>query len=156
MRVQRHGVGVDVPRGWDVRVYRRNALADGVSTTHSVLHAANFALPAQRGDYGSGAVDHMGSGHVFVSLVEFHPDAAKTALFKKRGIPKLTPASFSPRKLQRTLPGQGGSQFFFNHNARAFCLFVVLGSYGNRIRLVRKANELIAALHIDDLPESPS
>jgi hypothetical protein len=154
MRVQRHGVGVDVPRGWDVRVYRRPALADGVSTTHSVMHAANFALPSERGDYGSGAVELMRGGHVFVSLVEFHPDAAKTALFKKRGIPKLTPTSFSPRKLQRTIAGQGGSQFFFNHKGRAFCLFVVLGDYGNRVRLVKLANELVARLDIDDLPPS--
>ena len=37
-----------------------------------VLHAASFALPAERGDYGSGAVEVMGGSDVLVCLLE-HP-----------------------------------------------------------------------------------
>jgi hypothetical protein len=148
VRLARHGIEVDVPRGWDVRVYRR-APQDGVATTHASVHAANFALPASRGDYGSGAVEIMTREDVFLSLIEFHPDAARTALFKRSGVPHLQPAKFSPRKLQRTIPGQAGCQFFFNHQGRAFCLFVVLGDYSNRVRLVQRANELVAALDFD-------
>lgn len=150
MRLARHGVAIDVPRGWDVRVYRRQP-QDDVATTHAIVHAGNFALPANRGDYGSGAVELMNRNNVFISLIEFHPDAARTPLFKRSGVPVLKVATFSPRKLQRTIRGQAGTQHFFNHNGRAFCLFVVLGDYGNRVRLVRQANELVAALRFDEV-----
>jgi hypothetical protein len=149
VRLARHGFLVDVPRGWDVRVYRRTP-SDGVATTHGIVHAANFALPESRGDYGSGAVELMTRDHVFISLVEFHPSSAGTALFERRGVPTLDPAKFSPRKLQRTITGQAGCQSFFNHRGRAFCLFVVVGDYSNRVRLVQRANELVAALDFDD------
>ncbi|HZG95360.1 MAG TPA: hypothetical protein VEZ46_11680 [Mycobacteriales bacterium] len=148
MKVNKDGIGVDAPRGWDARIYKRVPEADGVASSHAILHAGNFALPADRGDYGSGAVDVMGSEHVFVSLVEFHPDAAQRELFSTRGLPKLTPGSFSPNKLQRTIEGQAGCQFFFNLEGRAFCLFVVLGDYGNRVALTKVANELIGQLEI--------
>jgi hypothetical protein len=148
VKVTKDGIGVDAPRGWDARIYKRAPEADGVATSHPILHAGNFALPADRGDYGSGAVDVMGSEHVFVSLLEFHPDASKTELFSTQGLPKLTPGSFSPYKLQRTIEGQAGCQFFFNLEGRAFCLFVVLGDYGNRVALTKVANQLIAQLEI--------
>jgi hypothetical protein len=147
VKLQKDGIGVDAPAGWDARIYKREP-EDAVATTHPILHAANFALPTDRGDFGSGAVDVMGSQHVFVSLMEFHPDAAKTELFEPEGLPTLRPEMFSPRKLQRTIEGQAGCQFFFNQGGRAFCLFVVLGDYGNRIKLTKVANELVARLDL--------
>jgi hypothetical protein len=148
MRVFKDGVGIDAPPGWDARIFTR-APEDEVATTHPILHAASFALPGDRGDFGSGAVDVMGTEDVFVSLMEFHPDAAKTKLFQREGLPTLTPASFSPRKLQRTIDGQAGCQFFFHHKGRAFCLYVVLGDYGNRVKLTAVANELISRLDLE-------
>jgi hypothetical protein len=150
VKLQRDGLGVDAPPGWDARIYTR-VPEDEVATTHPILHAANFALPGDRGDFGSGAVDVMDRDQVFVSLMEFHPDAAKTALFEPEGIPTLRPEMFSPNKLQRTIEGQAGCQFFFNHKGRAFCLYVVLGDYGNRIKLTAVANELVAGLDIEPL-----
>ena len=150
MRLARYGVAIDVPSGWDVRVYRRTP-QDAVATTHAIVHAANFPLPSSRGDYGSGAVELMTRDDVFVSLIEFHPDAALTAVFARSGVPRLDPAKFSPRKLQRTIRGQAGCQLFFRHEGRAFCLFVVLGDYSNRVRLVRLANELVAALRFESI-----
>ena len=158
MRIERYGVAIDLPGGWDGRIYKR-AATDGLGsrlqtltpaqlpTTHPVLHAANFPLPENRGDYGSGAVEIMTAEHVFLSLLEFHPDASRTALFARQGLPRPLPArAFSPNKLQRTIRGQGGSQFFFSENGRAFCLYVVLGSYAERGRLVPAADEAAAAI----------
>jgi hypothetical protein len=150
VKLQRDGLGVDAPPGWDARIYTR-VPDDEVATTHPILHAANFALPGERGDFGSGAVDVMDRDNVFVTLMEFHPDAAKTALFKREGVPTLRPEMFSPRKLQRTIEGQAGCQFFFNHKGRAFCLYVVLGDYGNRVKLTAVANKLVARLDIEPL-----
>ena len=77
------GVVGGVPRdGWDARIYRRPQTDHG-EDNHPILHAANFPLPAERGDYGSGAVDRMRGDDVLVVLIEFGTDSAGTALFSQ-------------------------------------------------------------------------
>ena len=78
-----------------------------------VAHLANFPLPADRGDYGSGAVERMGPGHVLVCLLEFDSEAADTALFAHDGVPTFAPSSFAPNAMQRTIQGMSGAQAFF-------------------------------------------
>lgn len=143
-RISSHGLALDVPAGWDARIYRRAAEAG--ATTHPVLHAANFPLPSERGDFGSGAVELMGPTHVLVVLIEFHPAAASTATFASQGVPRLDPAAFDPAGLQRILPGQSGFQRFFSVKGRAFCLYVVLGSHARRALLIPEAERLLAGL----------
>lgn len=167
MRFDSAGIAVDLPPGWEASVFRREevgpraaALADDVrartapgATTHPVLHAASFPMPAQRGDYGSGAVDVMGARDVFVTLLEFHPDAARTALFARPGVPPpLRPHDFSPNGLQRALPGQSGCQRFFSVAGRAFCLYVVLGSHARREMLAPVVNGFLATLSVSESP----
>lgn len=141
-----HGLRVESPPAWDVRVYRRPC-GEG-ERTFAVMHAANFPLPKHRGDFGSGAVEIMRPANVLVVLFEYEPEAAETALFQRRGLPTPQPADFSPRALQRTLSGQSGVQYFFNERSRAFCLYVVLGSHARRRRLVNTVNELVGSLAI--------
>lgn len=142
------GLYFDAPPGWDARIFRRQAV--GPESTHAVLHAGSFALPAQRGDYGSGAVERMRPLDVFLALLEFHPDSSSSPLFVREGPPPfLDPSSFSPHSLQRTLPGQAGMQAFFSRTGRAFCLYVVLGSYAARARLVARATEALGRLRIE-------
>ena len=151
-RLSARGLTVDVPRGWDARIYRRGDAPED-ATTHAVLHAANFALPEDRGDYGSNAVERMGSEHVLVALLEFHPDAGATALFANDGFPRrLTPEMFAPGQLQRTLAGQAGTQVFFREGGRAFCLYVVLGAFRNRARLVPRVNDVLSTLEVSREP----
>lgn len=79
------GISVDLPSGWDghIRAAGQGAAsadraveAEGAPDVPvgegMVLHAASFALPAERGDYGSGAVEVMGGSDVLVCLLE-HP-----------------------------------------------------------------------------------
>jgi hypothetical protein len=141
-----HGLTIETPPAWDVRIYRRPQAA--AARTYPVVHAANFALPSQRGDFGSGAVELMGSGNVFVVLFEYDEASATTALFSRRGMPTAHPADFSPRGLQRTLRGQSGVQYFFNETGRAFCLYIVLGSHARRRRLVPMANGFAQSVRI--------
>jgi hypothetical protein len=141
-----HGVGVRVPDSWDTRMFRR--VAEGDERTYPIVHAASFALPNLRGDYGSGAVDRMSAKDVLVTLLEQEPGAVGTRLFRRQGVPRAHPADFSPQGLQRALPGQSGCQYFFTESGRAFCLYVVLGSHARRVPLVKKANELIDGLEI--------
>lgn len=146
-QVGAHGLRATVPPGWDARIFRRRE--DGDGSTHPVLHAATFPLPSDGGDFGSGAVERMGNDDVFVSLVEYHPDAASTPLFRGRGFPRfLDPADFDPLALQRTIPGHAGLQVFCSHRGRAFCLYVVLGSHLRRGPLVALANQLLAGIDV--------
>jgi hypothetical protein len=64
------------------------------------------------------------------------------------GVPGLTPDLFSPFALQRLIPGQAGTQQFFTTGGRAFCLYVVLGSFANRYSLVSRANSVLATLQV--------
>lgn len=154
-------VQVDLPAGWDGRIYRRQAPQVGVTeagvaraaqfpaSTHAVLHAASFPLPADRGDYGSGAVDVMGRGDVLLMLVEHSPASAETSLFATQGPPRrLSSKDFSPSSLQRAIPGQAGTQVFFSSGGRAFCLYVVLGDYNQRERTVPIVNALLRTLQV--------
>jgi len=149
------GISVDAPVGWDARIYRREAAAEVRAAgrqgrNHGVLHAANFALPVQRGDFGSGAVEVMGAENVLVTLVDHGPESAGTPLFARQGLPsRVELTEFSSDRLQRPLPGQGGAQFFFTSQGRGYCLYVVLGSLANRGRLVPQVNEVLGRIRIE-------
>ena len=141
------GLSIDLPAGWDARIFRRPA-APG-ETTHAVLHAGNFAVPTDAADYGDGAVQLMGPGHVLMTLVEFHPDSTSTTLFSSVGIPRPLAASDASRTtLQRALGGQAGIQRFFSEAGRAWSLYVVLGSFDARQSLVGQLNPVLSSLEI--------
>lgn len=156
MKLQAHGIETDLPPGWEGRISLRDrpptgrrALGDPGEQPNPVVHLANFALPEQRGDFGSGAVDVMGDDNVFVALFEYGPSEAGTALFRRKGLPtRLTPAMFSASALQRTLPGQAGAQTFFTTAGRAFCCYAVLGRQANAFRVLPGANATLAATKI--------
>jgi hypothetical protein len=117
--------------------------------TYPIVHLANFAIPDDRGDFGSGAVELMGNDDAFVTLFEYGPESVDQPLFATQGMPRtLTPDQFQPNALQRTIAGQGGVQLFFSENGRAFCLFVALGSYANRAALTKKVNAALATITI--------
>lgn len=147
MRVAHQGLAVTTPNGWDARIYRRAATTSG-EVTQPILHASDFPLPAVRGDYGSGAVEIMGPDHVFLSLLEFDPVEATSPLFSAARPGRITSGEFGPEKLQRGLPGQAGAQFFFSEHGRAFCLYVVIGSYEARSSLVPRADEIFQTMEV--------
>jgi hypothetical protein len=152
------GISVELPDGWDGQIRaagqgRHEARAAGAAEPASasgtrVLHAASFALPPDRGDYGSGAVELMGGSDVLVCLLEHEPEVAGTALFARQGIPRLEPSMFSPQTMQRALPGMAGTQHFFQLAGRAFCLYVVVGSWRTRAPLVRTADRVASSIQI--------
>ena len=150
------GMTVDLPLGWDARIFRRQEMsaaaahAAGQPTTHAILHAANFPLPSGRGDFGSGAVELMGREHLLITVVEYHPDSTRSPLFATQGIPRpLREEEFDPATLQHRLPGQAGVQQFFSSGGRAYALYVVLGSYANRRRLIALANEVLTTIVLE-------
>lgn len=160
LQLAAHGISTELPPGWEGRISLRPEPGPGAASpatghdlsaerTFPITHLANFALPDERGDYGSGAVELMRGQHLFVCLFEFGPESVGQPLFAARGLPRdLRAAQFSTSQLQRTIPGQGGLQTFFTEAGRAFSLFVVLGSHQNRRELVPLANQVLATTTI--------
>jgi len=147
-RLERHGLQAILPAGWECRIGKTYESGDG-EKTYSLLHAATVPLIGPRADYGGGVVETLGPDDVFVSLVEFGPEEAASALFGEVDeMPVLEPSMFHRNQLQRRLRGQAGVQRFFTLNGRPFCLYVVLGSIARSAELVEKANELVRGLAV--------
>lgn len=148
-QVSMDGLSLIVPPAWEARISRPagDAATEGI---WPVAHVATIPLPARRGDYGSNVVERLGPDDIFVSLVEFGPEAVDTELFPRvEAMPDtISPEEFQPRQLQRVLPGQAGKQVFFTYQGRAFCLYVVFGSFARRSGLSQRLSGLLQQMTI--------
>lgn len=144
------GISVSVPDGWEARI--RLAAADGDQTVWPVLHAATVPLIVERGDYGAGVVETLQSSDVFIAMLEFGPEAIGSALFPHVVSPprQVDATDFHPKQLQRVIEGQAGVQKFFTYRDRAFCLYVVVGSFALVRSLADTASALLQSIDIDD------
>lgn len=136
---------LDVPDGWEARAFSRAEDGEG-ERTYSVLHLANFPLPARVEDYGGGAVERMGPNHVFIALIEFGPESANTALFSQGALPAIDRRDFDPNLLHRGLQGQSAVQRFFTLGGRPYCLYIVLGDHLMRLRAAPAVNAVLRGL----------
>lgn len=118
-----HGLAIELPAGWEGRIYRRRG-------GDPILHAANFSLPDADGDFGSEATGRMPPGGSFLVLSEYRPGQGLEpgkGLFAPKAMPlPLELAHFHPRTLQVGRPGQAGIQRFFTVAGRPFCLYAVV------------------------------
>src|SRR4051794_5300129 len=111
--VQGFGVSIDVPAGWSARMTRPESA--GV-----LLHAATFPEidPANDGAFGSGAIEHVAGGDIFVSLVEYLADEAIVpgqGLYATTAMQTdLSARDFNPQTLQLPRSGHVGLQQFFS------------------------------------------
>lgn len=150
-RIASYGLAVSPSSGWEAAIFRRRPAAGEI--TFPVLQAATVPLPPVRGDYGSGVVELLGAGDVFVSLLEFGPGAAGSPLFPPaNAVPRLTADLYRPKALQRVIRGQAGVQRFFTLSGRAFCLYSVIGSFARRDPLSILADQLVGSLEISQIP----
>lgn len=141
------GIEVALPGGWEGVIGSSSELDDG-AVRRVIAHFASFPLPAQRGDYGGGAVELMGPHDALVVLFEFGPEAAGSTLFATQGVPLINAADFDRTVLQRSISGQSGVQRFFTIAGRAFCLYVVAGAHVDRAEVVPEVSALIKSLRI--------
>jgi hypothetical protein len=150
MRIDGYGIGIDVPTGWEGRIYKRPDDPADPGTRFPVLQLANFPLPVEDGDFGSAAVSSMGAGGVFIVLMEFGPDYVALASFPVISLPLAPSASeFDPASLQVTIPGQAGIQRFLTVNGRAFCLYIVVGSLMNVGNLAQQVVQVLKSLSVE-------
>lgn len=158
MDLKGHGLAATMPPGWEGTISLDQGdeafeLAGVGGVLRPVAHLANFPLPVDRGDFGSGAVELMRTQDVFVALLEYAPEEAGSALFAAQGLPrKLDPRRFSAASLQRGMPGQAGLQEFFTEGGRPFCLYVVLGDADDVHLQVRKVEQVLASVRIEPRP----
>jgi hypothetical protein len=166
--INAHGLTVNVPSGWEGRIFRRNEFGELRAAevpgepapmgelTLPLAQLATVPIPNDSADYGSDVVETLGAGDVFIVLKEFAPAEAGEKLFERAGLPRqLDPELFDPGTLQRTLSGQAGQQLFFHEGGRAFCLYVVIGDYRRRAELVGAVNAVLAEMRIEPQSEGP-
>jgi hypothetical protein len=143
VRLAAHRIEVELPAGWDGRIYRHDGGAP-------VLHAASFGLPPSDGDFGSGATGLMPEGGAFLALKEFVPDRhlhPGKGLFADSYLPlPLDPRSFHPRALQVGRLAQAGMQRFFTTAGRPFCLYAVISTVPARSGHATRAVDRVAQL----------
>lgn len=129
MRTSGHGLSIEVPRGWEARIARRDGSAP-------FLHVASFALRADGGEFGATVTSRMGADAVFAALVEYRVDAQvrpSVGLFAASAWrPKLGAGDFHRAQLQVTRPGHLGTQRFFTQSGRPFCLYAVISPVRRR------------------------
>ena len=146
MRVAGHGTSIDVPAGWEARIFRRNGGGP-------VLHVATFELLDRDGDFGAAATGRMRADDVFAALIEYRVDdrlRASVGLFAEGGLPAPPEAhEFNPMQLQVTRHGQLGRQRFFTHDGRPYCLYLVIQPvYHPLERLAGELSKVLATLHL--------
>lgn len=149
-RMAGSGIAVDVPVGWEGTIDGGGfeQMSSG-AIKPTLLHVGSFALPPERGSFGSGATEFMNTDDILIVLFEYEPESAGSPLFANDGPPRsLAPGDFERDALQHAIPGQSGVQRFFTTRGRAFCLYVVLGSHLDRAELVPRVNQVLATLEI--------
>jgi hypothetical protein len=157
-----YGISVDVPGGWDGRIFRRQQqgqqraaevpgpAAPMGEVTMPVVQVATVPLPADIADYGSDVVSDLGPTDALIVLKEFDSKNVGQALFARQGLPRsLDPDAFSPSTLQRTIDGQAGAQIFFTAENRAFCVYVVVGSFDRRAEVIAAINQVLASISLE-------
>ena len=145
MKVAAHGISVDVPSGWEARIFKRGYGA--------ILHAGSFPLLASDGDFGAAATGRMRLGDAFVALVEYVDQEMirpATGLYAARRPPVPRLHEFGPMTLQVTRPGQLGWQRFFTEADRTCALYAVIKPGAERPeKLVRRLASVLATLRIE-------
>jgi len=135
-----HGISIELPPRWSGRVFRHHG---GGAT----LHAGDFQLPLDDGQFGDRSTALMPAGACFMALTEYLPGAGLRpgdGLFAASRVPRvLDPTAFSSAGLAHPRPGQAGMQRFFTAAGRPFCLYAVLS--GPRIE---RRGQLAALSHV--------
>lgn len=141
-RLEAYGISLELPPGWEGSAFRH----DGGEAT---VHVASFRLPSRDGEFGTRATGMMPRDGLFLAMTEYRvtDDELGAGIFAGRRPRSLRAAELGASTLLRPVAGQRGVQRFFSAANRAFCLYAVAGSDGER-RLAA-ANAVLASLEID-------
>jgi hypothetical protein len=141
VRLSAHGISLELPQGWDGRIWSREGGGP-------VVHAANVPLPPSDGDFATLAAQSLPADGVVVVLVDYGPADAGTPLFANAPPTGIDPGELRPQTLLRRRPGQRGLQRFFTSAGRAMCLYVVVGSAAHAADLSAAVSGVLATLRV--------
>ena len=120
----------------------------------STLHAGNFQLPFDDGEFGDASTGLMPAGASFLALTEYRAGRGP----RTRNRPVRRPAGRRVRSIRRRSgraglahprPGQAGTQHFFTTAGRPFCLYVVVsGPRTERRRQLATLSAVLRSLQI--------
>jgi hypothetical protein len=123
MILEAHGIRIELPRRWSGRVFRR-------SPHTATLHAGDYQLPLQDGEFGDRSTSQMPAVGSFLALTEYRPGSGLkpgVGLFASDRVRlPLDPSLFAANRLAHPHPGQVGMQHFFTSAGRPLCLYLVL------------------------------
>jgi hypothetical protein len=143
VRLSGRGISIDLPDGWDGIILGR---AGDLAT----MHAANFALPADDGEFASLAIAALPASGVLLVLTEYDQALGGHGLFSAEGLPVPVPdRAFRARAFTQLRPGRYGAQRFCTVSARPFCLYVVVGTDPDPGALVRRANAVLSSVVVE-------
>src|SRR5205085_8370089 len=141
MRIAAHGIALELPQGWDGRIWTREGAGP-------VVHAANIALPPSDGDFATLATQSLPADGVVVCLIDYGTADAGTPLYANAAPTRVDAAELQPQTLLRRRPGQRGLQRFFTAGGRAMCLYVVVGSGAHAAALAGAVSGVLATLRV--------
>ncbi len=150
--VRASGMAIDLRPGWeaDIRSSQTAGFGQDGEESPTIMHVANFQLPADRGDYGGILLTRMGPIDVFVSLIDFGPLSEDQQLFAHEGIPlPLTADDFDPDTITRAIPNRSAAQLFFQAEGRGFSLYIVVGSHRDRVDMIPAINEALSSIRFE-------
>jgi hypothetical protein len=147
VKLHAHGIHVELPKGWSGRLFSRAA---DVAT----LHAGNFTLALDDGEFGDRSTGTMRPGASFIALTEYRAGSGLkpgVGLFASRRMPRrLDPTALKRTALAHPRAGQVGMQHFFTAAGRPFCLYVVLaGGRATRRRQLAGLEHVLKSVHIE-------
>ncbi len=147
MKLDAHGLRIELPPRWSGRIFARTG---GVAT----LHAGDFQVALHDGEFGDKSTARMPARASFVALTEYRRGSGLepgAGLFSARHLPlPLDPVGFASNRLAHVRPGQVGMQHFFTQSMRPFCLYLVLaGPRHTRRAQLAVLDHVLATLRID-------
>lgn len=147
MRLDAHGIAIGLPSHWSGRIFAR---APDLAT----LHAGDFTLALQDGEFGDRSTGRMPTGASFLALTEYRPGTGLTpgaGLFASGRLPvPLDPMRFAPTGLAHPRPGQAGMQHFLTMAGRPFCVYLVVsGPRVERRRQLPVLDHVLRSLRVE-------
>lgn len=153
MILDAHGLRVELPAGWSGRAFARSPAGHAAGRSAARLHAGNFPVVLNDGEFGDRSTGVMPAPGSFIALAEYLAGNGLEpgrGLFAPRRIPlPLDPTGFGESRLAHPRPGQVGVQHFFTTSSRPLCLYVVVaGGRGERRTQLAAVDHVLRTLRV--------
>ena len=140
--LEKLGLKVNVPGGWDARIYQ-------TPFAGAVLQASNRKLSDDYSDFGDPSwIASMPPGGIFAAVIEQDPAFAGSGIYAQGLDLPLRPSDAGENGIPQTTPGVAGLQQFFSAAGRAFALFVVTSTAQGMHGGFESVNGILRSLEI--------